>query len=99
MPPLLRFWSLNRPDTNCEADRCLLRLVRANGCSLPDQGTALTFVHHHFGWRLCRFQLGVRFLDLRSVVFQLGCERFYLLLLLRDSCLQILNCAIKHGLL
>lgn len=54
-------------------------------------GTALTFVHYHFGRWLIHFELGVRFLDLRSVFFQLGCEDLYLLLLLRNRCSQILN--------
>src|SRR5438552_9415321 len=63
------------------------------------QGTALRFVHNHFGCRLIHFELVVRFLDLRGVLFQLGCERLYLLLLLRDGCLQALNCLIEHGLL
>src|SRR5438552_2965295 len=63
------------------------------------QGTALRFVHNHFGCRLIHFELVVRFLDLRGVLFQLGGERFYLLLLLRDGCLQALNCLIEHGLL
>ena len=44
-------------------------------------------------------ELAARFLDLRGVLFQLGGERLYLLLLLRDGCLQVLNCAIEHGLL
>ena len=33
------------------------------------------------------------------MLFKLGCERLYLLLLLRDRCLQALNCAIERGLL
>ena len=32
------------------------------------KGNALTFIHHHFGRRLIHFEVGVRFLDLRSVV-------------------------------
>ena len=60
--------------------------------------TALTFVHYHSGRQLTDFELFVRFLDLRGVVFQLGGERRYLLLLLRDCCLQALDCAIEHGL-
>ena len=60
---------------------------------------ALRFVHNHFGRRLIHFELGARFLDLRSLLFELGCERLYLLLLLRDGCLQALKCAIEHGLL
>ena len=44
------------------------------------------------------FELGARFVDLRSLLFELGGERLYLLLLLRDGCLQALNCAIEHGL-
>ena len=60
---------------------------------------ALRFVHNHFGRRLTHLELGVHFLDLRSVLFKLGCERLYLLLLLRDRCLQVLNFEIEHGLL
>ena len=40
------------------------------------------FVHSYFGRRLIHFELGVRFLDLRSVLIELGHENFYLLLLL-----------------
>src|SRR5207253_4524550 len=63
------------------------------------QGTALMFLHYHSGRRLTDFELGVRFLDLHGVVFQLGGECRYFLLLLRDCCLQVLNCTIEHGLL
>ena len=55
--------------------------------------------HNHFDLGLIHFELSVRFLDLRGVLFQLGCERLYLLLLPRDSCLQAFDCAIEHGLL
>ena len=57
------------------------------------------FLHYHSGRRLTDFELGVRFLDLHGVVFQLGGECRYFLLLLRDCCLQVLNCTIEHGLL
>ena len=57
------------------------------------------FIHNHFGRRLTHFELGVRFLDLRSLLFKLGCERLYLLLLLRDRRPQVLNFEIEHGLL
>src|SRR5947208_16306455 len=60
---------------------------------------ALRFIDDHFGGGLIHFERGARFLDLRGVVFQLGGERRYLLLLLRDCCLQAFNYAIKHGLL
>ena len=56
------------------------------------------FVHDHFGRRLTHLELGVYFLDLRSLLFHLGREPLYLLLVLRDRCLQVLNCAIEHGL-
>ena len=55
-------------------------------------------VHYHSGHRLMEFELVVRFLDLHSVVSQLGSERCYLLLLLGDDCLQALNCAIERHL-
>src|SRR5438477_6632319 len=60
---------------------------------------ALRFIDDHFGGGLIHFERGARFLDLGGVVFQLGGERRYLLMLLRDCCLQVLNCAIEHGLL
>src|SRR5207253_4245926 len=59
---------------------------------------ALRFIDDHFGGGLIHFERGARFLDLGGVVFQLGGERRYLLMLLRDCCLQVLNCAMKHGL-
>ena len=43
----------------------------------------LRFVHNHFGRRLIHFELGIGFLDLRIVLFQLGCEGLDLLLLLQ----------------
>ena len=49
--------------------------------------------------RLIHFELGVYFLDLRSLLFNLGCERLYLLLSLRDRCSQVLNFEIERGLL
>src|SRR5215470_11787649 len=60
---------------------------------------ALRFVHNHFGLRLTHFELGVRFLDLCGVVFQLSRQLFYFLLLLRDRCPQVLNFEVEHGLL
>ena len=36
---------------------------------------------------------------MRILLFNLGGERLYLLLLLRNGCLQTLNCLIQHGLL
>ena len=64
--------------------------------TLPAE-TALRFVvHNHFGLGLTHFELGVCFFDLRSVLFQLGCERLYLLLLLRNSCLQLLDLEVEH---
>src|SRR5438552_6730874 len=59
---------------------------------------ALRFIDDHSGGGLIRFERGARFVDLRGVVFQLGGERRYLLLLLRDCCLQAFNYAIEHGL-
>ena len=50
-------------------------------------------------WRLIHLELGVHFLDLRSVVFKLGFECLYLLLLLRGRCPQGLNFEIEHRLL
>jgi len=58
----------------------------------------LRFVDDHFGCRFTHLQLGIHFLDLRGLAFELGSERLYLLLLLRDSCLQALNGAVEHGL-
>src|SRR6267154_2916741 len=59
---------------------------------------ALRFIGDHSGGGPIHFERGARFLDLGGVVFQLGGERRYLLMLLRDCCLQALNCAIEHGL-
>src|SRR5439155_6753632 len=55
-------------------------------------------VHNHFGRRLTRLNLGVHSLDLRSLLFELGRKHLYLLLVLGDGCLQVLYCAIEHGL-
>src|SRR5882724_6692165 len=60
---------------------------------------SVRFVHNHFGLWLIHFELGTRFLDLRSVLFQLRGEPLYLLLLLRDRGSQVLNFQIKPGLL
>jgi len=57
------------------------------------------FVHSHFGRRITHFKLIARFLDLRGVLFQLGCERLYLFSLLRGRCPQVLNFETEHGLL
>src|SRR6266436_586818 len=59
---------------------------------------ALRFIGDHSGGGPIHFERGARFLDLRGVVFELGGERRDLLLLLRDCCLQALNCPIEHGL-
>ena len=59
------------------------------------QGTALRLIHNHFDHGLIHFELSVRFLDLRGLLFKLGCERLYLLLLPRDGCLQALDCALQ----
>ena len=61
--------------------------------------TVLRLVNNHFGCRLIHFEQDICFLDLRSLLLKVGCERLYLLLLLRDGCLQTLNCAVEHRLL
>jgi outer membrane receptor protein involved in Fe transport len=48
---------------------------------------------------LARLNLRTHFLDLRGLLFELGCERLYLVLLLRDRRPQVLNFEIEHGLL
>src|SRR5207253_5882993 len=59
--------------------------------------------------RLAHLNLGAHFLDLRSLLSELGCElrslffelrgeSLYLFLLLRDRCLQLLNFVIQLGL-
>ncbi len=57
------------------------------------------FIRNHLGRWLAHFKQGARFLDLRSLLFELACERLYLLLLLRDRRPQVLNFLIEHGLL
>jgi len=59
---------------------------------------ALRFIGDHSGGGPIHFERGARFLDLRGVVFQLGGERRYLLLLLGDGRLQAFDCAIELGL-
>jgi hypothetical protein len=44
-----------------------------------------------------QFKLRAHLLDLRGLLSELGCERLYLLLLLRDRCFQLLNFVIQHG--
>ena len=60
--------------------------------------SALRFIDDHLGQRLIHFEHGACFLDLDGVVFQLGGERRYLLLLLRGRCLQAFNYMIEHCL-
>ena len=52
-------------------------------------------------WRvLSDLNLRAHLLDLRGLLFELGCESLYLFLLLRDRCFQLLNFAnfaIEHG--
>ncbi len=50
------------------------------------------------GARFLQFKLRTHLLDLRGLLFELGCESLYLFLLQRDSCLQLLNFVIEHGL-
>src|SRR5438874_13728783 len=80
--------------TNTNAQRLRACYVSRLIASHP----ALRFIDDHSGGGLIHFERRARFLDLRGVVFQLGGERRYLLLLLRDCCLQALDCAIEHGL-
>ena len=42
-------------------------------------------------------KLGAHFLDLGGLLSELGCQSLYLLLLLRDRCLQLLNFLIERG--
>ena len=51
----------------------------------------------HLWRRFARFKLSAHFLDLRSLLFELGRENLYLFLLLRGRCLQVLNFAVQHG--
>src|SRR5947207_13471083 len=81
--------------TNTNAQRLRACYVSRLTASHP----ALRLIDDHFGRGLIHFERGARFLDFRCVVFQLGGERRYLLLLLRDCCLQAFNYAIEHGLL
>jgi hypothetical protein len=89
------------PDQSLYPANSVPELVRRINHALQravPEGTALRFVDNHFGRRLSHFELGIRFLDLRGVLFELGGERLYLLLLLRDRCPQVLNFEIEHGL-
>ena len=52
----------------------------------------------HFCRRLTHFDLGIHLLDLCGLLFQLRCGRLYLLLLLRERCLQVLDLEVKYGL-
>ena len=56
-------------------------------------GAALLIVVDHFRRGLAHLNLGGHLLDLRSLLFELGCESLYLFLLLRDRCFQLLNSA------
>ena len=58
----------------------------------------LRFVYDYLWRRFAHFKLGAHFLDLRGLLFELGCESRYLFLLLRNCCLQLLNFVIQHGL-
>src|SRR5262245_6682168 len=67
---------------------------------------SFTFIQNRSCRRLTHFELGIHFLDLRDLLFELGGERFYLLLLLPylllllpDRCLQLLNLKVEHRLL
>src|SRR4030095_13334173 len=56
-------------------------------------------VHNYSGSWLTHFELGIHFLHFRDLLLELGGERLYLLLLLRDRCLQVLNLEVEHRLL
>src|SRR5215467_11907077 len=68
---------------------CLFVVLDVREFSL--QRTVLRFVHNRFGRRFTHVELGARFLNLRGLLSKLGRERLYLLLLLRDRCLQVLH--------
>ena len=59
---------------------------------------ALRFFHNHFCRCPTHLEPGPRFLDLTGLLFEPDCEHLYLLLLLRDRGLQLLNFEIEHGL-
>src|SRR5947207_11115920 len=55
-------------------------------------------IFYHLGRWPDHLKLSVNFLNLGGLLSELGCESFYLSLLLRDSCLQLLNFVVEHGL-
>jgi hypothetical protein len=67
--------------------------------SVKRRSLDLRIVEDHFRRGFARFKLRAHFLDLRSLLFELGRESLYLFLLQRDRHLQPLNFAIEHGLL
>ena len=54
-------------------------------------------IRDYFPHWFAHFKLRAHLLDLRGLLFQLGCERFYLFFLLDDRCLQLFNLAIESG--
>jgi hypothetical protein len=57
----------------------------------PGLDRSLRFVRDHFCRQLGHLELRTHLLDLRGLLFQLGCEDLYSLLLLGDCGLQSLN--------
>src|SRR5882724_2157629 len=54
-------------------------------------------IRDYFPHWFAHFKLRAHLLDLRGLLFQLSCERFYLFFLLDDRCLQLFNLAIESG--
>jgi hypothetical protein len=54
-------------------------------------------VHNHFWSGLARFKLGTHLLDLRGLLFELCCENFQSLGLLRNGGFQVLHLAVPGG--
>src|SRR6266511_1321807 len=59
------------------------------GVSAKRRSFLLRRVHNHLGSGLARFKLRAHLLDLRGLLFELGCEGLYFFLLLRDRSLEI----------
>src|SRR6476646_9375786 len=85
---MLSAWRLHRYGRGCRSRST----VSDRGCEnqlLVGDGLRCCLVH---------FELGAHFLDLRGLLFELGCESHYLSLLHLDHYLQLVDFVNEHGL-